>query len=91
MLEFYFDNPMTMNRFRSGPSGQFIDSFSGCLKNAGYSWWTARVFLRAADHIGRYAEAQGGDISDLEWSTLTGFRDIPRAAAPNPPAVKQLM
>ena len=75
MLEFYFDNPMTMNRFRSGPSGQFIDSFSGCLKNAGYSWWTARVFLRAADHIGRYAEAQGGDISDLEWSTLTGFQD----------------
>ncbi len=69
MLEFYFENPITLNRLRLGPSGRFIDSFSGCLKIAGYSWWTARVFLRAADHIGRYAAAQGRDIDDLDWST----------------------
>ncbi len=74
MLEFYFENPITLNRLRLGPSGRFIDSFSGCLKIAGYSWWTARVFLRAADHIGRYAAAQGRDIDDLDWSTLTAFQ-----------------
>jgi len=73
MLEFYFENPITMERLREGPSGQFIDCFSGGLKTVGYSWWTARVFLRAADHIGRYAESQGGDIYDLDWGTLTSF------------------
>jgi len=73
MLEFYFENQITMKRLRDGPAGRFIDGFSGCLKSTGYSWWTARVFLRAADHIGRYAEAQGRDMCDIDWGTLTSF------------------
>lgn len=73
MLELYFENPITIKRLRDGPSGRFIDGFSGCLKITGYSWWTARVFLRAADHIGRYAEGQGRDMRDVDRSTLTSF------------------
>jgi len=37
MLEFYFEDPITIERLRAGPSGQFMDSFSGGLKKAGYT------------------------------------------------------
>ena len=83
MLEFYFEDPITIERLRAGPSGQFMDSFSGGLKKAGYTWWTARVFLRAADHLGRYAEAQGQDIGDIDWDTLTSFEThLPTCSCP---------
>jgi site-specific recombinase XerD len=83
MLEFYFENPITIERLRAGPSGRFMDSFSGGLKKAGYSWWTARVFLRAADHIGRYAETQGRDIGGVDWGTLTSFEThLPTCSCP---------
>lgn len=83
MLDFYFEAPFTLKRLRSGPSGPFIDGFAGSLKTAGYSWWTARVFLRSAAHIGRYAEVQGGCINDLDWSTLEKFkRHLPTCSCP---------
>jgi len=74
MLEFFFEARFTLNRLRSGPSGPFMDSFANRLKTAGYSWWTARVFLRAAAHLGRYAETLGRGCGDLDWSALGGFR-----------------
>lgn len=83
MLEFYFENPITIERLRAGPSGQFIDRYSGCLKSAGYSWWTARVYLRAADHIGRFTKVQGRDMRDLDWGILTLFRThLPSCSCP---------
>ena len=74
MLEFFFEARFTLNRLRSGPSGPFIDCFASTLKTAGYSRWTARVFLRAAAHLGRYAETQRGGFGELDWSTLEAFR-----------------
>ena len=74
MLEFFFEARFTLNRLRSGPSGPFIDCFAGTLKTAGYSWWTARVFLRAAAHFGRFAETQRRGLGEVEWSTLKAFR-----------------
>ena len=74
MLECFFEARFTLNRLRSGPSGPFIDSFARRLKTVGYSWWTARVFLRAAGHLGRYAETQQGGFGEVDWSTLEAFR-----------------
>ena len=83
MLDFYFEAPFTLKRLRSGPSGPFIDGFAGSLKTAGYSWWTARVFLRSAAHIGLYAEVQGRCINDLNWSILDKFkRHLPTCNCP---------
>lgn len=83
MLEFYFEAPFTLSRLRSGPSGPFIDSFASSLKAAEYSWWTARLFLRSAAHVGHYAKSQGTDLDDLDWSILAAFgRHLPTCNCP---------
>ena len=47
MLEKYFESKFTLNQLRNGPGGQWLDGFAGSLLEDGYSWWTARAYLRS--------------------------------------------
>jgi hypothetical protein len=74
MLENYFEKPFVLDRLRSGPSGPYIDGFAQLLDRQGYSWWTAQGFLRAAAHLGQFAQAHGIPLDSIGRSVLEDFR-----------------
>jgi len=74
MLESYFEAPFTLRRLRAGPAGAYIDGFAEKVGQEGYSWWTARRYLRSAAHLGRFVEGQGSTLNALDEETLQAFQ-----------------
>lgn len=73
MLETYFETPYTLERLRSGTSGQYLDGFARELEREGYSRDTARRFLRSAAHLGRFVEIKGISLNSVDSKTLKKF------------------
>jgi site-specific recombinase XerD len=73
MLETYLVAPKTLKRLRAGPSGPYIDGFAGALERDGYSAASAVRYLRAADHLGRFLQVQGGIFADIGPNGPTVF------------------
>ena len=74
MSESFFVAPKTLKRLRSGPSGPHVDGFASELKRQGYSHSTSVRYLRAAAHLGRFAELRGVALSAVDQSTLELYR-----------------
>jgi integrase len=74
MLESYFETPFVVDRLRSGPSGPYVDGFAQRLERQGYSWWTARGHLRAAAHLGQFAQAHDIVFDSIGRAALEAFR-----------------
>ena len=74
MLEAYFESPFTLDRLRKGPSGAWLDGFAEALQQDGYSWWTARCYLRSADHLGHFLQLQGTQTIELKPESVVSFR-----------------
>lgn len=74
MLETYFETRFVLERLRTGLSGDYIDGFADRLEAQGYSWWSARRYLRAAAHLGQFAEARGLSFGTLDRESLKRFR-----------------
>jgi len=70
MLESFFEAPFTLDRLRSGPSGEYLDGFSEELLKAGYSRTIGRRYLRSASHVGWFVETVG----ELSTATITTVR-----------------
>jgi integrase len=84
MLEKYFDTPFVLQRLRSGPSGEHVDSFAGLLEDLGYSWWSARRYLRAAAHLGRFTEVERIAFDSIGQDTLEKFQaHLPSCRCPD--------
>ena len=75
MLESYFKAPFTVNRLRAGPAGKYVDGFVERLEREGYSWWTARRYVRCATHLGCFLDARGTALEALDEETLGAFQD----------------
>ena len=73
MLESYFEAPFTLDRLRSGPSGEYMDGFAEQLHGDGYSRETVRCYLRSACHVGWFTETVGERISGATFSTLKAY------------------
>lgn len=85
MLEFYFESTFTLNELRNGPSGAWLDGFATYLHDDGYSWWTGRLFLRAAHHLGHFLTRRRRSIEGLEPSVVEDFRKhLKRCRCPRP-------
>ena len=83
MLERYFEAPFTLDRLRIGPSGPYIDGFAHKLEKEGYSWETARRFLRSASHIGRYCEIKGVALKAVDSGVIRAFeKHLPSCHCP---------
>lgn len=88
MLDKYFRSPFTLEQLRNGPSGSLLGGFAGSLYEDGYSWLTARSYLRAAHHLGHFLRSEGlwlcsptrSMCFDIIWTT---------AVAPNPGAERR--
>lgn len=74
MLTVYFKSPFTLERLRSGPSGPYLDGFAHKLHLAGYSQGAAQRLLRAAAHLGVWAQANDNPIKSFNKDTLERFR-----------------
>lgn len=85
MLENYFESPFTLKQLETGPSGTWLSGFSQSLHEDGYSWWTARAYLRAAHHLGHFLKRKGVAFVAVQPDTITEFRrHLKRCRCPEP-------
>ena len=74
MISDYFKGTELLERMRSGSVGPHIDGFESSLAEAGHSRHTIRAYLRAAVHVGRFAERHGIKITSFDDQILVRFR-----------------
>ena len=78
MLNTYLVAPKTLKRLRSGPSAAYMDGFADALERDGYSAASTLRYLRAADHLGRFLQAQGASLATATAQTTELFyRHLP--------------
>ena len=73
MLEKYFSAPKTLRRLRGGISGPHIDAFADDLERDGYAPASAVRYIRAAAHLGCFAQRKGVVLSDIDSNTIDSF------------------
>jgi len=79
MISSYFEASWRLAQIRATCVGPYIDGFSTALAEAGYSPLTIRGYLRAADHVGRWADRRSIDIASWGDDVLVRFgRHLPR-------------
>lgn len=79
MISDYFDAPWRLARMRATCVGPYIDDFSTALAEVGYSPFTIRGYLRAADHVGRWADRRRVELVSWDDDILARFgRHLPR-------------
>ncbi len=74
MLDKYFESPFTLEQLRNSPSGPSLGGFVRSLHEDGYSWLTARTYLRAAHHLGHFLQSEDIALVTLQPDTITVFR-----------------
>jgi site-specific recombinase XerD len=74
MLGKYFESHFTLEQLRNGPSGPLLGGFARSLHEDGYSWWTARTYLRAAHHLGHFLQSEDIALVALQPDTIAVFR-----------------
>ncbi len=69
-MERFFSDLKTVQRFRSGPLGAYVQKLADQLADSGFRRRTIRVQLRAADHFGRWLcrrkDIQVASLSDVD-------------------------
>jgi site-specific recombinase XerD len=69
----YLEAPWRLAQMRATCVGPYLDGFSTTLAEAGYSHFTIRGYLRAADHIGRWAARRRVEIECWDDDILVRF------------------
>jgi len=73
MITDYYEAPWKLARLRSTSVGPHIDGFAAMLTDAGYAHYTVRGYLRAAHHLGGWADRRRIDISSWDDDLLPQF------------------
>ena len=90
MLEKYFESKFTLNQLRSGSGGQWLEGFAGSLLVDGYSWWTARAYLRAAHHFDHFLTSKGIGLVTVRSENIAEFkRHLKHCRCPKPMSRKK--
>ena len=85
MLESYFESEVTLKGLRAGPSGAWLAGFAASLHAEGYSWWTARHYLRSANHLGHFLRRERIAFDTVCSGVISSFRDhFRRCRCPRP-------
>jgi hypothetical protein len=58
MLTHYYHFKKSIKQIHTGPAGLYLDGFAAGLWEAGYSETTARLHIRAAQHLVYWAQQQ---------------------------------
>lgn len=73
MISDYFEAPWRLARMRSTCVGPYIDDFSATLAEAGYSPFTIRGYIRAADHVARWADTRQLPLASWDDEVVVRF------------------
>jgi len=73
MISDYFEAKWPLARMHASCVGPYIDDFSAALAEAGYSPFTIRGYLRAADHVGRWADRHRVALATWDDDILARF------------------
>src|SRR5207245_4520891 len=69
-MERFFSDLKTVQRFRSGPLGLYVQKLADQLEESGFRLRTIRVQLRVADHFGKWLcgrkDIQAASLSDVD-------------------------
>ena len=74
MISKYFNTARTIQEFRSGSIGAYIDGFAKSLDDTGFTRHTIRGHLRAAVHLGRWMDDKCIPLGSLDRGVLKRFR-----------------
>lgn len=74
MLEDLFEASWALARFRAGCTGPYIDGFATALAKRGYVVATMRGYVRAAAHLGRWADRRKLPVPSWTDDVLPRFR-----------------
>lgn len=74
MISDYVEAPWRLTQMRASCVGPYIDDFSTTLAEAGYSPFTIRGYIRAADHVGRWADHRQIRLASWDDGILTRFK-----------------
>ncbi len=74
MISDYVETPWRLTRMRATCVGPHLDDFSATLAESSYSPFTIRGYLRAADHVGRWADRRRIALASWDDDMLARFR-----------------
>jgi integrase/recombinase XerD len=73
MLTRYFKDPLTLESYRAGPAGPYLDEFIRWLEEQGYRRRCIRRHLRGANHFLRWARRARLTDQNLDAEALAAF------------------
>jgi len=73
MLTQYFKSSRTLERYRSGLVGPYVDEFVSWLEGRGYRRRSIRRYLPGAHHLSLWAQRTGITLPELNRQALEGF------------------
>lgn len=74
MLTNYFNCKITLERYRSGMAGPYLDEFVTWLGDRGYRRSTIRRYARGVVHFANWANTKGLSLDECGGATLNRFR-----------------
>jgi hypothetical protein len=73
MLNHYFKNLLTLEKYQTGPAGPYLDQLIGWFEERGYRRCCIRRHIRGADHFIRWARRSGLTDQQLNTNALEAF------------------
>lgn len=83
MLSKFFESSSRIRTLRDGTTGDMFEGFARALSEAGYSMWTARLHIRAAEHLVYWSNRHDVAICEVNDESFARFgRHVPRCRCP---------
>lgn len=73
MLNDYFKNHSTVQKYKNGPAGPYLDRFISWFEARGYRRCCLPRHIRGADHFARWAEQSRLTVQQLDVNALKAF------------------
>lgn len=84
MIEYFYPNPVVVQRLQAGPLSAHIDTFAQQLFDEGYALWTVKYAIRLLADLTTWMQQQGLTITDLaEQPVITYFQSRYRTRRPH--------
>lgn len=73
MIEYFYPNPVVVQRLQAGPLSAHIDTFAQQLFDEGYALWTVKYAIRLLADLTTWMQQQGLTITDLAEQPVNTF------------------
>jgi site-specific recombinase XerD len=95
MVDQFFSDPSSLQRFHLGPLGPCIDAFAQHLSERGYASWTAEEKIRVVSGLSHWLQRGDRSVEDLNEQVVSQFLRYRRRKGLSlhgaPPALRDLL